>query len=233
MSAKPACAPRMRTWPFMGAIMRYRPWPLALYAVFHILFLVGRVVPGLIEKAVFDTLTGAAPAAIGVWALLALYGSIELARLCTSFGEIWGDITFRYITGALVRRNMVAAILRRPGAVPLAVTSGEAISRFRDDVDEVTDFPLWLPDQAGMLLTAMLALAIMARIELTITLVAFIPLLGVIVLSRFAWGRIHRYQHESRVAAGAVAGLLGEAFGSVHAVKVAQPRRVWCGGSPS
>ena len=40
-------------------------------------------------------------------------------------------------------------LLRRPGALGLPVSSGEAINRFDDDVGETCDFPLWLPEVAG------------------------------------------------------------------------------------
>jgi ATP-binding cassette, subfamily B, bacterial len=106
---------RFKTWPFNWAIIRYCPWPYAAFCFFHILFLLAPVALGLIEKAIFDSISGAKPASIGLWGLVALYLSTGLARLATSFGDIWGDITFRYTTGALLRRNMLAALLRRPG----------------------------------------------------------------------------------------------------------------------
>ena len=52
------------------------------------------------------------------------------------------------------------------------------------------DFPTWLPDQVGKWIAAVIAVVIMARINLTITLVIFLPLLGVIFITRLAWGRI-------------------------------------------
>ena len=51
--------------------------------------------------------------------------------------------------GALLRKNLLASILRRPGAVPLPISAGEAVSRFDNDVDEVADFPLWFPHVAA------------------------------------------------------------------------------------
>jgi len=79
----------IKVWPFNWNLIKYRPWPYTVYSVFHIAFCVLQVVPGLIEKSVFDTITGAAPATIGLWGLIALYVSIELVRYTTSFGEIW------------------------------------------------------------------------------------------------------------------------------------------------
>lgn len=210
----------LKTWPFNWQIIKYRPWPYAIHSFFHISFFILQVIPGLIEKSVFDTITGAAPATVGLWGLIALYISVELVRQAASFGEIWGDITFRYTVGALLRFNLFASILRRPGATILPVSSGDTINRFDYDVAETSDFPLWIPDMAGQTVSSLVAIIIMARINLTITLAIFLPLAGAIIASRLAWGRILRYRHASRIATGNVTGFLGELFGAVQAVKV-------------
>ena len=113
----------LKTWPFNWRLITYRPWPYAVFCLFHILFFVLQVFPGLIEKSIFDTITHAAPAALNIWGFIALYAAVELGRQATSFGEIWGDVTFRYTTGALLRRNLFASILRRPGAKALPISS--------------------------------------------------------------------------------------------------------------
>lgn len=216
---------RLKTWPFNWRLITYRPWPYAIFCLFHILFFVLQVFPGLIEKSIFDTITHAAPATLNIWRLIALYAAVELGRQATSFGEIWGDVTFRYTTGALLRRNLFASILRRPGAIALPISSGDAVSRFRDDVLETSDFPLWVPDMVGQTVASLIAIVIMARINLTITLVIFLPLLAAIVATRLAWGRIHRYRHGSSAATSAVTSFLGEVFGATQAVKVANAEK--------
>jgi len=218
-------AAHMHTWPFNRALIRYRPRAFAAYCLFAILFLAGMVIPGLIEKAIFDTITGDAPARLGLWSLVALYASVEVARLATSYGRTWADVTFRYTTGALLRRNVVASILRRPGAVGLPVASGDAMNRFASDVDEVADFPLWLPHMAGNILASAIAIAIMASINLRITLSVFVPLLLVIGLARLVWDRVQHYLHQARQTTGVVTGFLGELFGAVQAVKVANAEK--------
>ena len=212
---------RLKTWPFNWQLIRYRRWSFGIHSFFHMLFFAAQVVPGLIEKNVFDTLTGAEPATISLWTLIALYISAELGRLATSFADVWTGVTFRRTVGALLRSNLLASILRRPGAKALPVSSGDAINRFEDDVDETSDFPTWLPDQAGQIIAFVLAVIIMARINLMITLVIFLPLIGAIAISRLAWGRVLRYYQSGREATGAVSSFLGELFGSVQAVKVA------------
>jgi ABC-type multidrug transport system fused ATPase/permease subunit len=218
-----AAHPRtIKTWPLNWALIRYQPWPFAVHSILLILVTVAPVGLGLVAQAVFDTITGAAPAALSVWALVALYISIGLAQLATSFGSVWGDVTFRYrrVCG-LLRHNMLASLLRRPGALPPPVSSGEAISRYRDDVGEIADFPTWLPNVAGEAIAFIIAVAIMAQINWLITLIIFAPLFAVIGLVRLVWARFMRAQEAERVATDAVTGFLGELFGAVQAVKVA------------
>ncbi|HUS15304.1 MAG TPA: ABC transporter ATP-binding protein [Chloroflexia bacterium] len=216
-----APASRLGTWPFNWSLIRYSPGPFAVHAVCQIFFLGSRVLPGLIEKAVFDTITGAAPVVIGLWGLIALYVSVGIARLGSTYAETWAGYTFRYTVGALVRRNLLAASLRRPGALASPVSPGEAVNRYRDDVGEVGDFPTWLPDVAGNLVSFVIAILIMARINLLITLVVFVPLVVALVVGRMAWGRIHLYNRLSGLAGDAVTGFIGDLFGAVQAVKVA------------
>jgi ATP-binding cassette subfamily B protein len=221
MIETPAAPRTIKTWPLNWALIRYQPWPFVIHSVLLILVTIAPVGLGLVAQAVFDTITGDAPAALSVWALVALYISIGLAQLTTSFGAVWADVTFRYRVCGLLRHNMLASLLRRPGALPPPVSSGEAISRYRDDVGEIADFPTWLPNVAGEAIAFMFAVAIMAQINWLITLIIFMPLFTVIGLVRLVWARFMRAQEAERVATDAVTGFLSELFGAVQAVKVA------------
>ncbi|GER91711.1 HlyB/MsbA family ABC transporter [Dictyobacter vulcani] len=211
----------IKVWLFNWRLISYRPWPYLAYGFFRITFFVLQIIPGLIEKSVFDTLTGAAPVAVSLWGLIALYVSTELVRLSLSFGETWAYYTFRYTTGALLSFNLFASILRRPGAKTFPVAAGDAINRFQNDIDETCDFPMWLPYIIGQTIAALIAIIIMARINLLITLVIFLPLAVTLLAARIAWGRIHHYYDAGRKATGNVTGFLGELFSAVQAVKVA------------
>ncbi len=195
----------MNTWWFVWRLIRYAPGVFMLQAALQIFYLGIRVVPGLLEKAIFDTITGAAPALIGVPTLIALYVSIGLAQAVASYGETWAGRTFRY----------------RVGALPPPVVPGEAVNRYRDDVAEVADFPLWLPDVVGNLLAFVVAVVIMARINLTITLFVFLPLGVAFIAGRAAWSRYLAYSLAAGRSADAAVGFLNELFGAAQAVKIA------------
>ena len=182
----------MNTLRLNWKLIRFRPWEYGVHSVFHILLNVGLVALGLIEKSVFDTVTGAAPATVSVWTLIALYAGVGLARLATSFPDIWYAITFKRRCGVWLQQNMLSAQLRRPGALPPPVQTGEAVGRYDDDVAEVCDFPTWFPHVVAEGAAFALAVVVMASIDLTVTMVVFVPLLFTIAIARIMWTRLLR-----------------------------------------
>jgi ATP-binding cassette subfamily B protein len=203
-------------------LIRSQPRVFALHSLLAILGFSLQIVPGLVVKNVFDGISGQSEAAsLGLWGWVGLYFVLEVARLFIALGSEWYGWSFRVLVGGLLRSNLFASILRRPGDQPLPVSPGEALNRFREDVGEVSDFPTWLPDQVGKWIAAAIAIAIMARINWQITLVIFVPLIGVIGLTRLAWGRIIHYDRLSMEAGDRVSGFLGEMFSGVQALKVA------------
>jgi ATP-binding cassette subfamily B protein len=213
------------TWKLTGLMIKNQWWVYTLYFLFSILIFAEQLAPGLIIKTIFDRLSGQSAQSNGtfIWGMIALYLGIEVARLFVAIGYEYYGMTFRLLTTSLLRSNLMASILRRRSDQPLPVAPGEALNRFHyhEDMGEVTDFPTWIPDQVGKWVAAAIAVIIMARINLTITLVIFIPLFSIIILSRLAWGRLLGTYRQGRLALDASTGFLGEAFGAVQAVKVA------------
>jgi ATP-binding cassette subfamily B protein len=213
--------PGMGVMAFNRALIRYGRRPFTVHAVLQIFYLGSRVLPGLIEKAVFDSITGQAALRVDIWALIAAYIGIGFARMVSTYAETFAGWTFRYVAGAQVRRGLFAALLRRPGALPHPISPGEAVNRYRTDVAEVCDFPTWLPDVAGNLVSFVAAVAIMASISWPITLVAFLPIVIAYGIGRTAWGRMLAYRKREGEAGDQVTGFLAEMFGAVQALKVA------------
>jgi ATP-binding cassette, subfamily B, bacterial len=213
------------TWKLTWFMIKNQWGVFTLHSLFTLLIFAEQLAPGLIAKAIFDQLEsqGSSGGATFLWEMIALYLVIEIARLFVAIGYEYYGMTFRLLTNALLSANLMASILRRRKDQPLPVSSGEALNRFsyHEDMGEVTDFPTWLPDQVGKWIAAAIALVIMARINLLITLVIFLPLFSVILLSRMAWGRLLETFRQGRQALDAATGFLGEAVGAVQAVKVA------------
>lgn len=225
MTGIPQTNSTIPTWKLTGLMIRNQWAAFTLYFLFSLLIFAEQLAPGLIVKTIFDRLSGQVVQSdvTFLWGMIALYLGIEVARLLVAIGYEYYGMTFRLLVSSLLRANLIASILRRRSDQPLPVSSGEALNRFRhhEDMGEVTDFPTWIPDQVGKWVAAAIAVVIMARINLTITLVIFVPLFSIIIFSRLAWGRLLGTYRAGRLALDAATGFLGEAFGAVQAVKVA------------
>ncbi|MCJ7551188.1 MAG: ABC transporter ATP-binding protein/permease, partial [Anaerolineae bacterium] len=124
-------------------------------------------------------------------------------------------------TMTLLRKNMLTHVLKRPGASALPDSPGEAISRFRGDVFEISLFALWINDILGMLVFGVVAVVAMVAIDARIALLSMIPFILVGIMANSATQRIEKYRRASRKVSGIVTGFIGEFFGAVQAVKVA------------
>lgn len=213
--------PSISTPRFVWALVKRYPWPYLGYTVAWGAFSLLELLPGLLQQRIFDRLTGDAAVAWGIWTLLALISAVEVTRVVARYFTLRSDMAFQEPLRALLQRNLMESIYRQPAAQPLPIAPGEAVSRFGDDVGEVKDFPIWLPDMLGKFLFALFAVIIMARINLTITVVAVLPGLVGLWLAKFAWSRMLRAFETSALARDAVKGFLGEIFGAVQAVKIA------------
>ncbi|HMA33332.1 MAG TPA: ABC transporter ATP-binding protein, partial [Chloroflexia bacterium] len=92
---------------------------------------------GLVLRAFFDALTGQAPAGPNVWTLITLLLVAEAGRMTAFYASFYAFATFWFGGQAVLRKNMLARILDGPGRQALPDSAGEAVSRFRDDVEEV------------------------------------------------------------------------------------------------
>jgi ATP-binding cassette subfamily B protein len=183
------------------------------------------LVPGLVVQQLLDTLVGpaggSAAAGWNVESLLVLLAAVALARTITEIATNVTEPTLHAVAGSLLRRNLLERILDRPGARAVLASPGEAVGRFRNDVDEVTFYLSWTLDPVGQAAAFVVALGILARIDARLTVIVFIPLVVVIALVHQARGRVREYRRASQQAIGDVTGLLGEIFGAALAVKAA------------
>ncbi|MDP9374893.1 MAG: ABC transporter ATP-binding protein/permease [Chloroflexota bacterium] len=201
----------------MWRLMRYRPWLYAANGLFWTLIHLSPLAPGLIAREFFDRLEAGGV----VWWPIALLLAVALARIGLVLCGALTDILHRFTMSALLRRNLLARILERPGARAVPGSTGEAISRFRDDAEQAEDAISWTLDTIGTALFALGALAILLSINARITLLVFLPLVGVVAVARGAGGRIERYRAASRQTTGNVTGALGEMFGAAGAIQLA------------
>lgn len=211
----------MTTQRFIWRLMCFRPWLFLgnclLWGVIHS----AHLATGLIVKLFFDTLTGEATFAIGPITVVAMLAGVAIGRLGMFICGILAFATFYFTITALLRKNLFHGILRGPGARALADSPSEAISRFRDDVDEVAGLLEEWIDIWGVAIFAIVALVIMLRIDPWVTLAIVVPLILVVAFVNAMSGRIRRYRKIAREAAARITDFLGETFGAVQAVKLA------------
>ena len=217
----PSRQPGLATWYVDWRLIQLNPGVFVLHATCGILFWLFQVVPGLIQKSIFDTITNSQPAQFNLWLMIALFIGVECARLLASVGASWFAWTFELSAATILQRNLFNGLLARRGDAPMPVSPGEIINRLSADVGEVTDFPTWFPDVIGQVSAAVVAIAIMAGINLWLTLVIFVPLFATLALTRLAWGRMLAYRRGHAAAADRVTGFLGETFNTVQAIKIA------------
>lgn len=207
---------------FIWRLIRYRPgvWLASTYGILMAGYLVP-LLPGLVMRAFFDSLSGAAPAGLGPWTLSALMLATGVAHIVHNLGCAVAENGANLIHAMLVRRNLLERILMLPAAQAVPRSPGEAVSRFRDDVHEVTRFVAWMADPLGQVALVVISVAVLASVNPLFTLAVFLPLALVLVLIQLATGRIQEYRRANQEAIGGVTDLLGEIFGAVNAVKVA------------
>lgn len=211
----------MKTLRYTIALIRYRPGLFFLnclaWGTHHSI----PVLTGLVTREIFNTLSGTSAAGWNPWTLLVFVAAISASRLGVMVAGVRAWSTFYFTVGALMRRNMLRWLVSGPGSRVLPDSPGEAVSRFRDDVEEVAEYIEGMTDFLGFAAFAVVALVVMYNTNPMITLVVLIPLLGIAVLAHRMGGRIRKYRKAMREATGRVTAFIGEIFGSVQALKVA------------
>ncbi len=211
----------MNIWQAVWRLVRFAPWLFLANALLWIADdLLINLAEGLILRQVFNTLTNSAPLTIGLWGLLALFPAVAAAGGAIRLGGNATNATFHATTGALLRKNLLARLLRRPGARTLPASPGEAVSRFRGDVNEITYLSEDMVDSIGNVGAAIIALAILLSINPLVTVAALGPMVAIRVATTLVRRRLEVTRRASRTATGQVTSFIGELFGAVLAIKV-------------
>jgi ATP-binding cassette subfamily B protein len=211
----------VRTRHFLSRLFRYAPW-IFLINLFSIsMIMVLGLIPGLIGRAYFNKLTGDAPVSFSVTALVVMLIMLAVGRVIFSYGCGLTNIPFMFYATSLLRKNLLARVLDCPGAQALPESPGEAVSRFRDDIDEIVDAMIWFNDIVAYAIFALAGSLIMLRINTFLTLAVFVPLIVIVAIANLVGRRVEANRIASRQATGGVTGFLGEVLGAVQAVQVA------------
>lgn len=219
--AAPAAPAGTPTWRLIWRLIRYRPWLYLAAAGLAAAIAVIDLAPGPVTRAFFDALSGRQDAGIGAWTAIALLLAIPLVRTVTKLNAVMTEVLLGFMVGALIRRNLLTGILRRPGALALLEAPGETTNRFRDDAGQAEQAVAETLELLSAGVFVMIALAVLLWVSPPVTALVYLPLVVVLVLAQRAYGRISAYRRASREATGRVAGALGEMFEAAMAVQLA------------
>ena len=205
---------------FFWRMLSGRPGLYAANLLAWTLIHMAPLVPGLVTKAFFDYLEGKADVPYGVWAIAALLLGAALARIALIFVGFLTDVNFRFRIAMLIRRNLLGHVLKEPGARAIPCSPGEAISNFRDDVEQAEEATSWSVDTFGLIGFGIVASYILLSINAQMTLFVFVPLILVVTAAQIATARIQKYRAASREATAKVTGAISEMFANVQAIQV-------------
>lgn len=202
-------------------LIRYRPGRFAVSFVLWTLIHGMPVALGVAIGAVFDRLTGNEVVGEGVWTVVLAFIAIVYSRqLVFWLGDIywidhWNESSLQ------LRRNILRWLVTAPRSRQLAVSPSEAISTFRDDVDDLLEYMENYVDLGGVLVFAGGAAIVMFTIDASLATFVIIPLLLTLGLTQALSPQIRKRRREMRVATEEVTGFVGEMFGGVQAIKLA------------
>jgi len=210
---------------FLWRMATFRPWIYLADNVLWTAVYCARLLPGLVAQQAFDALQrGTADPPTIAWLAAAFVGS-GIAGAVAETAGMSIDVFFRFSVSAVLQRNMLAEILRRPGARALDRSPGEAMSVFRDDVEHAENGSDWTVDMISLTVFAAAAMWILVSVNATITIFVFVPLLAIVAVAQVVTRRLQQSRAASQVATSRVTGALGEIFGAVQAVQIARAER--------
>jgi len=202
-------------------MVKYRPGRFAVAALIWLTIHTTPLLFGVFIGMTFDRLSAGLPVAETAWAPVIAFAVIAVGRNilfwfgATMWVEHWNEQALQ------LRRNLLGWLLEAPGSRVIPLSPGEAVSTFRDDVDDLVDYlENWL-DMPGLAAFGIGALAVMAGINFRLTSFLIIPLIATVVLTRALSPQIRKRRRAMRAATDDVTGFIGEAFGGVQTVKLA------------
>jgi ATP-binding cassette subfamily B protein len=186
------------------------------WTIFHSL----PVATGMALAWVLDEIAGETTVTVP-WLALAVLAGTEVARWTLLIGAVvqWHGAWVGWHT--VIRVALLDSLVADAGPVTdrLPSSSGEAVSRFRDDAQDVAlVLDVWL-DVIGTVVAATLALGVLATVDARLSLTIAVPAVVVMVLAHAFGPVLRRWRLRSREATARVTGFVGDAFGAIASVK--------------
>jgi len=190
---------------------------VVVWAAFHLI----PTSYGLIVRGIFDALSHRAPAGWNAWTFLALLAGAYGSRQAVFFFGFRMFSRYYLSVQAFVRRNLLDYLTCASGSRVMPESPAEAVSRFRDDVDDIASYSETWIDFGGFFLSGLTGIAILVSVNPVIGAIVCAPLLITTLMMRKLSPIIRAYRRRMREATARVVDAIGETFAAVQAVKVA------------
>jgi ATP-binding cassette, subfamily B, bacterial len=210
----------MNIWALAWRVAKHEPRSFVAGWVAFILFFTLPVAGGYVLGRGFDALNDGDTSAVYRYA--ALLGAIEITRMAIiHYGAITWTKSWVHMQ-TFLRANLLKAQMASggPEAGQPVGSSGEALTHFRDDVEDVTWMIDSVVDVSAGLVFSVSAGIILGMADARAAAVLLIPMLGVVLVTRFCDSRIRDYRRADRSATGHVTGLVGDIMAAATTVKV-------------
>ncbi len=215
----------MSTLRLVWEVIRYRPKRFFFCMFMWTLVHGSPLLFGILIGMVFDRLAEGNQVAETAWGPAIVFGALAIGRNLI----IWlGDRVWikHWIEQSLqLRRNLLRWVLEAPGSRVIPLSPGEAVSTFRDDVDDLLEYMENWVDMGGLVLFGVGSVVVMASIDAGLTAFLLVPVVLTLVITQALSPQIRKRRRAMREATDEVTGFIGEAFGGVQAIKLAAAER--------
>jgi ATP-binding cassette subfamily B protein len=203
-------------------LARHEPVAYALTWFGWVAFFTTPLLTGLLVKVVLDRVADAPDGGLAIpWGLLAVLVGIEVVRwtwlilIAVQWHGCW--VGWQTVPRVNLLRSLVAA--PGPAAGRLPGSPGEAVSRFRDDVQDLAMvLDVWL-DLSGAVVSSTIAVAVLIAIDPPATVAVVLPIVVAATATTWLGPRLRRWRRAAREATASVTGFIGDTFGGVLAVQ--------------
>lgn len=196
---------KMWKWMFWGNMV--------LWGAFHML----PIFAGLAVGQLFDALEADDQTLVN--GALLVYLLVIVGRLSTFQVSILVYARYWHRVVLFMRRNLLGWLMEAPGSRVLPMTTGGAISTFREDSDTIAEYVENWMDAVGLVGFVVITFYIMWTISATLVSWLVLPLLFAAAITGAMAGTIGRYRERLRMTTESVTGFIGDFFTAIESIK--------------
>ena len=211
---------RVGTFRILWELVKYRPMRFSFCLMMWTLVHGSPLLFGILIGRIFDRLAAGPPVAQTAWGPVIVFAILAIGRnLIIWVGDIvwvshWNEQAVQ------LQRNLLRWLLEAPRSRVMPLSPGEAVSTFRDDVEDLLEYLENWVDMGGLVTFGVGAVIVMGAIDLRLTGLLLIPLVVTGALTQSLGPQIRKRRRAMREATDDVTGFIGETFGAVQAIKL-------------